>query len=708
MTHPSISLEEKDTDQFAFIATTLEEKSIDASILANTQIKDVNDIDPSILISAYEIATCTNEKEQNHLKKIFLEPLKQRQVLLNFKIERYSALYHAFKNSNDDKYREYENIINLAIKKENIPKQINTFVLNTLSSKDPIPKNHKQKFLCVANTQNDQLKKLYKDKINLTSVNKENHQKIKEIKKRLKAHLLHTTKLSIETKSELFSKITIKELEIQSMLKYFQSLKDEIEKLPMVITDEETKENLQTIIDKLCDLMDSNFGDDTIFETKYKPKKIYLECAQGNIYKNSTESKIKKPNNSSFNPEIRQPTEKYINKVIKFIENQLKIEKKRIKDEEEYISSILDDNSSAEIYNYFKKQISAHKKLSYNRFVNLFQIHSRFINRLNLAISFLGDNEKRSVQEIFYEAVSPKNLLQETTKHRYCQGRHLSKNQDSERKHQNLAKLNPLIKLITLDSTENFVAFECAHVVPSPGLFYRRGKEQSSLAKHHVSLSYFELDDEQKEEKVKQDITSISLKYKDNIDEYANHVLDLIFRLASEECASTMHLPSFFNQEIDGVSEKYIELNDVDWNTQELFLKFQKDLESQNNTIPYTKKLYKHLHANAIESMVSACKTFNYGEVCEVEKNYLIATKYAIAKKINQLVQKDLSVTNIITACALINVFKAIKNAEAKAEREIIDNDDIVLKGIQNIDKWLLNDVEISKVIYKKNSSVLF
>jgi hypothetical protein len=516
----------------------------------------------------------------------------------------------------------------------------------------------------------------------------------------------------------LFSQKSFEQLQLETQLKILKELLAIIENSEIV--GEEIPDELQNAIDELCRQIDTNFACSS---------NIYKECAMGKnyeihkkgdvhldaIYSKSTEGMEKLKLDSNFDPNVKEQLVEFLNKVIPHIEKDLENENKKNIPNEKTIGSILsnDPESSKKIYDHLKNQISVHKRLSYRRFVELFEIHSRLVNRFHFAISLLQDEkDKEIVREIFIEAVSLENTLQDTALHRNCQGRHSVNEKTETKRHKNLDTINPLIQLITLDNKENFDKYECAHVVPAPGLFYRRGGKHSAIANHHVSFAYSQLKNDEKEEKTQLDLISIYKKHKKNAPEYASHVLDLVLRLASEESSCTIHLPSFFNQEIDGVSEKYIKLEALDSTLQDKFNSLkatnykieeekkkataeekEKAKAEGKKSITYTTKPYKYMLASAVHAMVSN-RSYKpcFTAVVLNEEDYLNATKLSIAHKINQLVmKKEPSIADIIAAYALMNVFMGVKNAEAKAGISLTTNDDEVYKAIRGLEKnWKL------------------
>lgn len=700
-------------------------------------------IDGSILEKAKEIANCSNLKNQEKSIKDFrkLPEGTTRIAACNHSIERNSALYHAFKDiGRIDKCESYLNTINNTfINKNNLEKK-NTFEnnnnnnnnnsnshngtlelnnnkntkpnnnnnnnnklelnneeleLHTVSKKSSVPRNHPKKFICAANLEMSEVKTLDCHKVKKQSLiwiqeNTAGYEEIKSVKKLLKNNLISQINQLILEKQDLLSKMSFKEIQMLTILKDFKTLLEKVQRLPE-ISDGEMSDELQSAIDEVCSLTDGHFkGGEVPFEKDSGYTELYDKCAIGEntIYSKSSEYREKTNCLAAIDPQMKQILEKYLNEVIAFVNLNLKAEAGKTKDNVNDCKPALANQSPEKIQAYFKKHIYAHKKLSYKRFVNLFEIHSRLVNRFYSALLLLeNEAEKQEAFEVFIKVLDPQNTLQETTKHRYCQGRHGETEKNSTKKHEKLNDIKPLIKLITLESPHNFVFFECAHVVPSPGLFYRRDNQNSTIGKQPLSEAYFELEDHEKENTVKSDLISIREKYKGNVQEYASHVVDLVLRLAAEESSSTIHLPSFFNQEIDGASEKYIEFDHVDLDVQNLFASY-KEVNFTHNNIIYTKKLYKYVQANAIHLMVSSTMEFSSKEVLILEQEYLSATKMSVVKKINQLVIKEVSVANTISAIAFINVFMAVKNAEAKAEINLTEKDEHVYKAMQSVKKW--------------------
>lgn len=392
---------------------------------------------------------------------------------------------------------------------------------------------------------------------------------------------------------------------------------------------------------------------------------------------------------------------------------------------------------------YLIKLIKIHKNLSHNRFIDLFTVHTNFINRLQYALSKVDPNMREKLQGIVEKVLSPEVILLETTKHRTTQARHDNKEPADVRNHSKHREINSLVRFLTSNDSFDMVSFEAAHVVPFPALFARREEDagmqllprRTNLKSARISSEFLSARKTDRNTMVLQDIDILRKKNKTNEEDYIDEVLEMLLKVSLEEASHTVHIPSVFNQEIDGASEKHMQVSSINEkealllqqnkernammetsspesaqaiptetskfslsDTVEKGLKTEQEVSKAtsehtpaalSSLSPYTLKVYKYVLGLNIFGMVQERKNVQFEEVVEKEKNYLIGVKLTLAQRIDWVVAQPKTITSLIMACSLVNVFYAIKNCEAAAKKDFMEGEKEMHEALSKLEKWM-------------------
>ena len=365
------------------------------------------------------------------------------------------------------------------------------------------------------------------------------------------------------------------------------------------------------------------------------------------------------------------------------------------------------------VYAYLTTLIQIHKSSSFCRFINLFSSHATFLNRLNYVLNKFTNSEAKKTAQSFVETIfHPDITLLETKRHRKTQGKHL--NEESKRKyHKHLEETIDHLKSITIeDKKHDLINYEAAHEIPFPAIFARRKfnhmreelDSNSDLKSYTISREYLSEPDKDKRERLfRQDVDTLFLETPDEPLLIIDKVMDLLTQVSLQEVSHTYHVPSIFNQEVDGVSEKYIDSQEPEdlvllkwnqaWNSyyysnsadampttttvrhtstatttttdmnttttttttsatmtetsksETLFQKKAKD-KTHDEFCTYTEKIYKYMLSRDLFKMIQSInngkQSHSIAEVMQQEENYIVGVKLALARKIKELASQPI------------------------------------------------------------------
>ncbi|CDR33104.1 hypothetical protein [Criblamydia sequanensis] len=569
--------------------------------------------------------------------------------------------------------------------------------LKSFSLNDPIPCNHERKFICKAMSRMTPKPVKEAGVLSQKWASEAKRDEVKALKKELKEKLSRSILDTIN--GPFVEKANSKAGILETMKAPFEKLLASLS----IKSDLHLHKNMGSLKEAI-ELMDSLYKYDGYFSKDEEFQKLYFEIARaGGLYHKSEDAIRKSQKLGPFEPvSIPQDDLETIPKLIKFLEKVSAFFDQKIEEAEKETESsptVVIPQAEERVKEYFQELVKMHKSLSYSRFTGLFDIHERFLKRINFGVSLLGD-EKTEAREMLSRFLSPEVTLLETTKHRYHQGRH---DRDKEKRavynHRHLQDISSIVKMATL-GTHDFNKYECSHVVPFPGLFTRRddviyGDKNlatlSQLTHHHVSQAHMEKGAEEREEEIRKDIEKIFQIHGKNPESYVSNLIDLLLRLSLEESSSTIHLPSAFNQEVDGASEKYVAFGEGDEEAKAYYKSFkaQEESEGKEKEAPpslgdYTDKIYKYMLATDMYKMIRQDKTdWALKDVVEEERNYIEGVKNSLAEKVLGFSKLPLTIPNAMLALSFINVFFGVKNAEAKAGLDFQENEDKFFKAVE-------------------------
>lgn len=588
-----------------------------------------------------------------------------------------------------------KNVARMAKKNGETSSSVSISELKSFSLNDPIPCNHERKFICKAMSRMTPKPVKEAGVLSQKWASEAKRDEVKALKKGLKEKLSQSILDKID--GPFIEKANSKPGILETMKAPFEKLLASL----TIQSDLHLHKNMGSLKETV-ELMDSLYRHDGYFSKDEEFQKLYLEIARG-IYNNSEDAIRKSQKLGPFETvSIPQDDVETIPKLIEFLEKvsaffDQKIEEAR--KETESAPMALIPQAEEKVKEYFQELVKMHKSLSYSRFTGLFEIHERFLKRINFGVSLLG-NEKTVAREMLSRFLSPEVTLLETTKHRYHQGRHdRDKEKTAVYNHRHLQDISSIVKMATL-GTHDFNKYECSHVVPFPGLFTRRddvmfeGRNLASLSQlkhHHVSQAHMEKRAEEREAEIKKDIEKIFEIHGKNPESYVSNLIDLLLRLSLEESSSTIHLPSAFNQEVDGASEKYVAFGEADEEAIAYYKSFKaqeeskgKEKEAQTSLGDYTDKVYKYMLATDMYKMIRQDKTdWALKDVVEEERNYIEGVKNSLAEKVLGFSKLPLTIPNAMLALSFINVFFGVKNAEAKAGLDFQENEDKFFKAVE-------------------------
>lgn len=616
------------------------------------------------------------------LNKRLLEPGEINEKQIQAHIEKFQGII----KKNEER---------IAKKNGEASRSVSISELMSFSLNDPIACNHERKFICRA------MNRMTPKPVKEAGVESQKwaaeakRDEIKSLKKELKEKLSQSILETID--GPFVEKANSKAGILETMKAPFEKLLASLS----IQSDLHLHKNMVSLKETV-ELMDSLYKYDGYFSKDEEFQKLYFEIAEG-VYNNSEDAIRKRHKLGPFEPvSIPQDDVETIPKLIEFLEKVSVFFDQKIEEaqkETESAPTVFIPQAEERVKEYFQELVKMHKSLSYSRFTGLFGIHERFLKRINFGVSLLG-NEKTAAREMLSRFLSPEVTLLETTRHRYHQGRH---DKDKEKaalyNHRHIQDISSIVKMATL-GTHDFNKYECSHVVPFPGLFTRRddvvfeGRNLaplSQLTHHHVSQAHMEKGAEEREEEIKKDIEKIFQIHGKNPDTYVSNLIDLLLRLSLEESSSTIHLPSAFNQEVDGASEKYVAFGEGDEEAKAYYksLKGKEELsekgkESETSLGEYTDKIYKYILATDMHKMIRQDKTdWKLKDVVEEERNYIEGVKNSLAEKVLGFSKLPLTIPNAMLALSFINVFFGVKNAEAKAGLDFQENEDKFFKAVE-------------------------
>jgi hypothetical protein len=224
---------------------------------------------------------------------------------------------------------------------------------------------------------------------------------------------------------------------------------------------------------------------------------------------------------------------------------------------------------------------------------------------------------------------------------------------------------------------------------------------------------------------------------------YVDRALELLMKLSLEESSHTVHVPSMFNQEVDGASEKYVSLNEsadkievealnnkkqknksLNNEKKEALQKNGKEDEKEEQKTSsiatreksieqplasYTEKPYKYLLAFNFYRTIEESFTQQHDhigtdgeldllDIMHKEARYIEGVKVSIANRMHLLTLQPKTLTNLLMAHALCNVFYGLKNAEAFAsekkrmQQDFVGGEDLILKSFIELEKWMAKE----------------
>jgi len=693
----------------------------------HTLSADIKDAAQSLVKLEFEYVRgkCANEKlkcppELVKARKDYLNPSEQnlekaRQLL----IQQRTALWYAWDSMDSTAACDPQNggrllkyvhkmkqqcldTITITLQKTSSKKY--TLLCVTLDTKSHIPSNDSKKFSCAAQTSCP--KKTYtKDK-----TSKQTWQQqlavFKKIKQALSRAIQSTVERDLKEKSAECGPLS---LPIKIALADFSYLLSKS-------LQEDSSFNIQSeVLNDMCMLMDGYCKNNGPLATDNYFKNIYAEVSYKSLPKgavnlyNYTEEFFRKQNKFSdeptfihhLNAEIAGRWQACLNDICNYLKQKISDARAIEIVERQKLNTHDMEATAMEISDYLIRVIKIHKNLSYNRFISLFTQHATFLQRLQFILHKIELEQKSQMQSIVEGVLSPKQTLLETTKHRTIQGRHEWKEKITQRRHSILTSINQYLRFLTLGQPHDVVSYQAAHVIPFPAFFALResraapddqNKKMIQFRSACVSIDYIAANPTARDRLFTADIETLFAQHHHNPTEYLRYALNILMKVALEEASMTVHLPSIFNQEVDGISEKYITLSSKDADLTALLSEHQKKNQSARNSVDtarYTERIYKYILSLDLFSMVKEGREFTFSEVIAREANYISEIKLALTRSIDRIASMPKTLTNLILAKALLNVFFGLKNAEALAQVDYRIGEENFFQSVNKLVAWV-------------------